>query len=159
MEGNEEYDEALRVDHQMCFKLYLASRLTTKLYKSLLTNFDLTYPQYLVMLVLWETDNVQIKTISQKLYLNTNTLTPLLKRMEARGLISRTRSQNDERQMNIKLTEAGQKLKADVKCVTRQAYEKIFEEGDIRPQEVGEMKMFLDKLNAILIQSDSDLSK
>ena len=108
-----EYD-SLKLENQLCFPLYAASRLVTKCYQPLLEEFDLTYPQYLVLLILWETDSVNLKVISDKLHLQTNTITPLLKRMEDAGLIDRTRSPDDERSMIISLTKNGQELKLKV---------------------------------------------
>lgn len=104
-------DESLKLENQLCFPLYAASRLVTKCYQPLLDEFDLTYPQYLVLLILWETDEVNLKVFADKLYLQSNTLTPLLKRMEEVELISRKRSQEDERSIIIALTEKGKQLK------------------------------------------------
>ena len=105
-----EYD-SLKLENQLCFPLYAASRLVTKCYQPFLEEFDLTYPQYLVLLILWETDCVNLKVISDKLHLQTNTITPLLKRMEDAGLIDRTRSPEDERSIIISLTKNGEELK------------------------------------------------
>jgi len=105
-----EYD-SLKLENQLCFPLYAASRLVTKCYQPLLEEYDLTYPQYLVLLILWETDSVNLKVISDKLHLQTNTITPLLKRMVDAGLIDRTRSPEDERSMIISLTKNGEELK------------------------------------------------
>ena len=105
-------DQALQLDNQLCFALYSASLAMTKFYKPLLDELGLTYPQYLVMLVLWEKDNVNVSEICEQLYLETTTLTPLLKRLEAAGLISRLRDVQDERRVHIHLTAAGRKLKA-----------------------------------------------
>ncbi|HEY8359774.1 MAG TPA: MarR family transcriptional regulator [Ramlibacter sp.] len=105
-------DEALLLDNQLCFALYSASLAMTKLYKPLLEALGLTYPQYLVMLVLWEADGVMVSEIGQRLSLDSGTLTPLLKRLEAAGLISRLRDLQDERRVHIRLTPAGRKLKA-----------------------------------------------
>ena len=103
--------DSLKLENQLCFPLYAASRLVTKCYQPFLEEFDLTYPQYLVLLILWETDSVNLKVISDKLHLQTNTITPLLKRMEDAGLIDRTRSPEDERSMIISLTKNGEELK------------------------------------------------
>ncbi len=105
-------DEALKLDHQLCFALYSASLAMTKLYKPLLDELGLTYPQYLVMLVLWEGDGLMVSELGQRLYLDSGTLTPLLKRLEAVGLISRLRAVEDERRVHIHLTAAGRRLKA-----------------------------------------------
>jgi DNA-binding MarR family transcriptional regulator len=105
-------DQALLLDNQLCFALYSASLAMTKLYKPLLDELGLTYPQYLVMLVLWEGDGVMVSELGQRLSLDSGTLTPLLKRLEAAGLVSRMRAAEDERRVHIHLTAAGRKLKA-----------------------------------------------
>jgi MarR family transcriptional regulator, organic hydroperoxide resistance regulator len=102
--------EQLKLDNQLCFPVYAASRLIIREYKSYLDNLGITYPQYLVLLVLWETDNITVNDILQKLILNTNTVTPLLKRMEAEGFIKRQRSGSDERIVQVKLTRRGKLL-------------------------------------------------
>jgi len=104
-------NDFLKLENQLCFPLYAASRLVTKCYQSLLDELNLTYPQYLVLLVLWETDAVNLKVFSEKLHLQSNTLTPLLKRMEETGLINRTRSEEDERSIVVSLTQNGKLLK------------------------------------------------
>ena len=104
-------DEILKLENQLCFPLYAASRLVTQCYQPALDELELTYPQYLVMLVLWETDAVNIKVLSEKLLLQSNTLTPLLKRMQESGLIDRVRSKEDERSVIISLTAKGRELK------------------------------------------------
>lgn len=104
-------DQALLLDNQLCFALYSTSLAMTKLYKPLLEALELTYPQYLVMLVLWEQDDVSVSALGERLFLDSGTLTPLLKRMEAAGLLVRTRSAQDERRVQISLTAAGRKLK------------------------------------------------
>jgi len=103
--------ELLKLDNQLCFMLYACSRAVTKKYRPLLDNLGLTYPQYLVMLVLWERDEIPVKQLSSKLYLDTGTLTPLLKRLESSGLITRKRTSSDERSVVIKLTDSGLELK------------------------------------------------
>ncbi len=105
-------DEALLLDNQLCFALYSASLAMTKLYKPLLEELGLTYPQYLVMLVLWECDGLMVSELGQRLCLDSGTLTPLLKRLEAAGLVSRVRDAADERRVCIHLTAAGRRLKA-----------------------------------------------
>jgi DNA-binding MarR family transcriptional regulator len=105
-------DQALLLDNQLCFALYSASLAMTKLYKPLLDELGLTYPQYLVMLVLWEGDGISVSELGERLFLDSGTLTPLLKRMESAGLISRIRAVEDERRVHINLTASGRKLKA-----------------------------------------------
>ena len=104
--------QALQLDHQLCFALYSASLAMTKIYKPLLDELGLTYPQYLVMLVLWESDGHTVSELGQRLSLDSGTLTPLLKRLEAAGQIARIRAVEDERRVHITLTPSGRKLKA-----------------------------------------------
>lgn len=106
--------ENLKLDHQLCFALYAASHAITKAYRSVLENYELTYPQYLVMLVLWESDGINVNAIAQRLDLNSSTLTPMLKRLEAAGFITRVRSKQDERLLEIKLTNIGFDLKHEI---------------------------------------------
>jgi DNA-binding MarR family transcriptional regulator len=101
----------LALHNQLCFALYSASHAMTRTYKPLLDQLGLTYPQYLVMLVLWEQDGVLVKDIGHLLYLDSGTLTPLLKRMEGAGLVERKRDKGDERQVRISLTPAGRELR------------------------------------------------
>jgi MarR family transcriptional regulator, organic hydroperoxide resistance regulator len=105
-------DAALLLDNQLCFALYSASLAMTKLYKPLLDELGLTYPQYLVMLVLWEGDGLMVSELGQRLSLDSGTLTPLLKRLESAGLLSRMRDAADERRVHIHLTAAGRRLKS-----------------------------------------------
>jgi DNA-binding MarR family transcriptional regulator len=102
----------LRLDHQLCFALYSASLAMTKLYKPLLEPLGLTYPQYLVMLVLWEGDGIAVSQLGARLALDSGTLTPLLKRLEAGGLVQRLRDAADERRVLLRLSPAGRALKA-----------------------------------------------
>ncbi|MAO34464.1 MAG: MarR family transcriptional regulator [Zunongwangia sp.] len=107
---NEKY-ENLKLDNQLCFPLYTASRLVIQRYQPMLKDLDLTYPQYLVLMVLWEKDEVNLSAIAEKLQLQSNTLTPLLKRLQQRGFLDRKRSESDERNIVITLTDKGKKLK------------------------------------------------
>ncbi|WP_181295640.1 MarR family winged helix-turn-helix transcriptional regulator [Pseudomonas sp. Q2-TVG4-2] len=104
-------DEQLQLDNQLCFALYSASLQMTKAYKPLLKSIGLTYPQYLAMLVLWEADGLTVGEISARLLTEPGSLTPLLKRLEAEGLINRTRSTSDERVVELHLTDAGRAMK------------------------------------------------
>ncbi|MDP1741357.1 MarR family winged helix-turn-helix transcriptional regulator [Polaromonas sp.] len=107
-------DAMLQLDNQLCFALYSTSLAMTRLYKPLLDELGLTYPQYLAMLVLWEKDGLTVSELGERLYLDSGTLTPLLKRLESSGLVSRLRDVADERRVHITLTPAGRKLKAQV---------------------------------------------
>ena len=110
-------DQALLLDNQLCFALYSTSLAMTKLYKPLLDELGLTYPQYLAMLVLWECDGLTVSALGQRLFLDSGTLTPLLKRLESAGLIARIRAVEDERRVHVSLTAAGRKLKARAQAV------------------------------------------
>lgn len=103
-------DPALLLDNQLCFALYSTSLAMTKLYKPLLDALGLTYPQYLVMLVLWEQNGLTVSALGERLNLDSGTLTPLLKRMEHAGLLQRQRSAEDERRVQVLLTETGAQL-------------------------------------------------
>ncbi|MET0310477.1 MAG: MarR family transcriptional regulator [Burkholderiaceae bacterium] len=104
--------QALQLDNQLCFALYSTSLAMTKLYKPLLDELGLTYPQYLAMLVLWEGDGLMVSELGDRLFLDSGTLTPLLKRLDAQDLVVRIRDVEDERRVRITLTAAGRKLKA-----------------------------------------------
>lgn len=105
------------LDSQLCFALYSTNLALNKVYRKLLKPFDLTYPQYLVMLVLWESDAVTVSEIGERLFLDSATLTPLLKRLESAGFVTRTRAAGDERQVIVALSERGRALKAKAKVV------------------------------------------
>lgn len=109
--------EQLKLENQLCFRLYTASRLITQAYHPYLSELGLTYPQYLVMMVLWEKDRMPVNDIAKKLYLETNTVTPLLKRMESEGFIQRTRGSEDARQVIISLTEKGKNIEEKASCI------------------------------------------
>jgi DNA-binding MarR family transcriptional regulator len=107
----------------MCFPLYAASNLLTRLYRPILSELGLTYPQYLVMLVLWERSPQPMSALGEQLYLDSGTLTPLLKRMEAAGLVTRERDSVDERRVFIALTPKGEDLRAEAICIPRRLAE------------------------------------
>ncbi|CAB3910253.1 MarR family winged helix-turn-helix transcriptional regulator [Achromobacter anxifer] len=107
----------LLLDSQLCFALYSTSLAMNKVYRKLLRGLDLTYPQYLVMLVLWEGDEITVTDIGERLFLDSATLTPLLKRLEAAGLVTRKRAVEDERQVIVGLTRQGRELRAQAEAV------------------------------------------
>ncbi|MBQ9186009.1 MAG: MarR family transcriptional regulator [Bacteroidales bacterium] len=109
--------EEFKLDNQLCFRLYTASRLLTQAYNPLLSKVGITYPQYLVLLVLWEKDSQPVNDIAKKLVLETNTVTPLLKRMETEGLLTRSKGADDARQTIVKLTSKGAGLQEKLKDV------------------------------------------
>ena len=106
--------DLLRLDNQLCFALYAATRAITKTYREKLEPIGLTYPQYLVLLVLWEREDVTVSEIGQKLFLDSGTLTPLIKRLESMGLVNRKRGTDDEREVRVTLTPQGNNLKSGV---------------------------------------------
>ena len=108
---------ALLLDNQVCFALYSASLAMTKLYKPLLDAIGLTYPQYLVMLALWEQDGVTVSALGERLFLDSGTLTPLLKRLQAEGHVARLRDVQDERRVRISLTPQGRALRASAEAI------------------------------------------
>jgi DNA-binding MarR family transcriptional regulator len=136
---------ALYLENQLCFPLYAASRLTTKLYGPYLEKLDITYPQYLVMLVLWQNNSQTVNKIGHKLMLESNTLTPLLKRLEAKGLLSRKRAESDERTVIVTLTKKGDVLKEAAASIPEQIFNS-FQDESVSINEVTVFKEMLEKL-------------
>lgn len=141
----------LQLDNQLCFRLYTAARLITSSYTPYFKPFGITYPQYLVLMVLWEKDHLIISEITDRLHLETNTVTPLLKRMEQQGLIIRQQSKADSRQRIISLTSEGRRLQERMKdipnCIARQTVE-----AGISMEELSALVPILDKLIASIPQ-------
>ncbi|TWI64413.1 DNA-binding MarR family transcriptional regulator [Pseudoduganella lurida] len=138
------------LDQQLCFALYSSSLAMNKLYRKLLRKLDLTYSQYLVMMVLWERDELSVSELGDKLFLDSATLTPLLKRMEAAGLLSRTRSASDERQVIIALTPAGSALREQAKDIPGC----VLAASQCSLEQVVGLKAQLDTLRASLMAQD-----
>ena len=136
-------DDTLNLDRQLCFSLYRASRAVTRAYRPLLDELGLTYPQYLVMLVLWEAEeSVGVTDIGARLGLDSGTLTPLLRRLEEAGLITRTRGRDDERRRVISLTRIGRDLRERALDIPEQMTARY----PAAPRELGGLKQFLDDL-------------
>lgn len=135
----------LWLENQICFPLYAGSRLITKLYTPHLEKLGITYPQYLVLLVLWKEGDSSVSRLSEALFLESNTLTPLLKRMETKGLIQRQRSVDDERRVEIRLTKAGENLQKEAECIP-QAIIDGSKGADVTWEEVQALKSTLNKL-------------
>ena len=134
---------------QLCFSLYSTSLAMTKNYRKLLRELGLTYPQYLVMLVLWERDGVSVSEIGERLYLNSATLTPLLKRIEALGLVSRRRADEDERQVIVSLSRAGRELRQK----TGEVQDGVFHASGCTVAELVAIKQQLDRLRSRLMEN------
>ena len=135
--------DLLKLENQLCFPLYALSRQITNLYRPLLEKLDLTYPQYLVMLLLWEHHGLSVKSIGEHLRLDSGTLSPLLKRLEKRGLLTRTRDEQDERLVKISLTPEGEKLKIKAKDIPATLRGQL-------PIEAAEGKQLIKQLKTIL---------
>lgn len=110
-------DPDLRLDHQVCFALYAASRATTSAYRTALDSVGLTYPQYLALLALWEEDGLTVRQLGERLLLDSGTLSPLLARLEKAGLVTRSRSSEDARSVRVHLTGSGEKLRAEAEAI------------------------------------------
>ncbi|WP_343726038.1 MarR family transcriptional regulator [Herbaspirillum huttiense] len=130
-------DEALLLDNQLCFAMYSASLAMTKAYKKILAPLEITYPQYLVMLVLWEKDGITVSELGTRLFLDSGTLTPLLKRMESMGLLHRNRDAGDERRVVVSLSDGGRALREKAKAV---------------PQQMSCMLPALDQIKALVVE-------
>ena len=142
-------NDILKLENQVCFPIYAASRLVTRLYQPYFDKLDITYPQYLVFLLLWEKDNRNVSDISHCLYLESSTLTPLLKRMEAKGYIKRKRSAEDERSVFIQLTPRGKKLEEKASAIPMQIVGKMQTE-EISVDEILKMKDTLQKITRLI---------
>ncbi len=141
--------DALALDRQLCFALYSASRAMTAAYRPILSELNLTYPQYLVLLVLWEEGRVTVGRLGERLQLDSGTLSPLLKRLEVNGFIRRERSQHDERQVEVTLTPAGRKLEAKAQCIP----EKLGAQTGITEQEAADLRDAIRRLTDALTAS------
>jgi DNA-binding MarR family transcriptional regulator len=141
---------ALLLDQQICFALYSTSLAMTKIYRKVLPELGLTYPQYLVMMVLWEKDELTVSEIGERLFLDSATLTPLLKRIEAAELITRVRAAQDERQVIVTLTSAGRKLKKQAQNIPPS----ILCATQCEPAELMEIKEGLTKLRNNLVKAE-----
>lgn len=138
-----------KLDEQLCFALYSTGLALNKVYRRLLSDLGLTYPQYLVMLVLWERDGVTVSEIGERLFLDSATLTPLLKRLEAAGLITRTRAKSDERQVVIEVSAAGKALKTKARTVPTD----VFCAAECSPGELAALKRQLESLRRNLMKN------
>lgn len=137
-----EPQESLKLQNQLCFPLYVIAKEITGLYRPFLDELDITYPQYLVMMVLWENDGLPVSHIGEKLYLDSGTLTPLLKRLEGKGFIERKRKKEDERVVEVFITEAGKALRTKACEIPEKIYKKI----DVSQQDWIDLKKSVQKI-------------
>ena len=135
-------DSLLQLDLQVCFALYSTQLAMTKVYRKLLRELELTYPQYLVMMVLWEHDGQSVSAIGERLFLDSATLTPLLKRLESAGLIARRRAADDERRVEVRLTDQGRALRERAEAIP----EAVACASQCEPEELAALKAQLDDL-------------
>ncbi len=134
--------EALKLENELCFPLYACSRELIKQYKPYLDEIDLTYTQYITMMVLWEKRVLSVKELSIYLYLDSGTLTPLLKKLEAKGLVSRKRSEEDERSLIVSLTDRGKELRKRAVHIP----ERMESSSNLEPEEAAELYRILYKM-------------
>ena len=146
--NHEDMDQTLKIDDLLCFSLYSANHALTRLYRPLLAPLGLTYPQYLVLVALWEQDEQKVSDLGKRLDLETNTLTPLLKRMESAGYLTRRRNPEDERSLIVSLTDKGQALRAEAQEISTCVIEAMG--GDLN-----ELIELRDRVNALRARLDS----
>ena len=140
--------QQLKLDNQICFPVHALSREIVGRYRPLLDQLDITYPQYLVLLVLWEHQEQSVSQLGEKLYLDSGTLTPLLKRLEQKKLVTRSRSKEDERIVKIKLTSEGQSLQKKAASIPKQ----LFEDMKVPEEELKQLKTTIEKILTTLNQ-------
>lgn len=146
--------ENLKLDNQLCFALYSATNSITRLYRSLLDDYDLTYPQYLVLLVLWEKDGIAIKEVMKRLKLDSGTLSPIIKRLQNAGLVEKLRADKDERIVRLLLTDKARKLEPMI----AQVQDKVACQTGLSSTEFFELLDRLNRLGTSLNNKDADRS-
>ncbi|MDD2972313.1 MAG: MarR family transcriptional regulator [Lachnospiraceae bacterium] len=137
-----EKDDMLRLKSQLCFPLYACSKEVVRRYKPFLDELDLTYTQYITMMVMWEKQEINVKCLGQILYLDSGTLTPVLKKLESKGYLTRKRSKEDERNLRVTITAAGNELKERAKTVPQQVGKCVH----LQPEEAEELYRLLYKI-------------
>ncbi len=147
--------DILKLDNQLCFSLYAASREITKLYKPFLDKIGLTYTQYISLLVLWESDNITVKELGNRLRLDSGTLTPLLKKLESMNILERLRDKKDERNVYIKLTDKGHNLKDEALDIPS----KVFCSSGLSKDESLYLRVHLQKLLDVLDKTNEQYKK
>jgi DNA-binding MarR family transcriptional regulator len=144
-------DDALRLDDQLCFALYATTRAMMQTYEPLLAELGVTYPQYVALMALWEKDGVSVKQLGERMFLDSGTLTPLLKRLEEAGLVDRARSVEDERVVEVRLTEKGRRLRKKA-CAVPPA---IFAKAGMSAKELTRLRTELRRLFHTLTRDDA----
>ncbi|MBR3516702.1 MAG: MarR family transcriptional regulator [Lachnospiraceae bacterium] len=146
-QGQESDDtDCLKLENQLCFPLYVCAKEVVKRYRPLLDPFDLTYTQYIVMMVLWSEKQINVKTLGERLYLDSGTLTPLLKKLESKGYVKRERALQDERNLNVTITEEGERLKILLQDVPGSMAKCVC----LEPKEAAELRRLLDKILRVI---------
>lgn len=141
--------EQLKLENQLCFPVYAASRLITRKYQPFLDELQITYPQYLVLMVLWENDCISVNEIAKKLILNTNTITPLLKRMEQQGLLNRKREDKDERKVIVQLTKKGMNLQEEASKIPEELIKRL-SDSELKIDDLIHLKGSLNSIISLL---------
>jgi MarR family transcriptional regulator, organic hydroperoxide resistance regulator len=144
----------LHLDQQLCFALYAASRAMTRAYVPLLEPLGVTYPQYLVLLVLWEKEGLSVKQLGERLFLDSATLTPLLKRLEQEGLVTRSRAPEDERVVRIELTDAGRALEQNAASIPIGIACRVGCDPSV-PEQLAQIALLRDQLQALRAQLEA----
>lgn len=148
--------EKMKLDNQLCFAFYVCSKEIIRKYKSLLDPYNLTYTHYITLLALWEEDNVTVKDLGKKLYLDSGTLTPLLKKLENNGYITRERSFHDERNVYIKLTAEGWELRDKMLDIPDMIIDKIFENTPQKPKNSTFLLSTVHEVNKIMTKKEKN---
>ncbi len=142
-----------KLENQLCFALYVCSKEMIQKYKALLEPFGLTYTSYIVLLALWEEDDQTVKELGQKLYLDSGTLSPVLKKLEGAGFVTRTRNKRDERSVSVTLTEKGKRTQESALSIPKDMHALLTEDGQIDNERIKALRNELHTVASILIES------
>ncbi len=148
--------ERMKLDNQLCFAFYVCSKEIIRKYKPLLDPYNLTYTHYITLLALWENDDITVKELGKKLYLDSGTLTPLLKKLENNGYVTRSRSLHDERNVYIKLTAEGWELRDKMLNIPDEIENKIFENAPHKPKNSNFLLSTVKEVNKIMTKKEEN---